>query len=326
MDPQPPSEPPKPVPLPGSGVIDTEFGIPVLGELPRTASPPPIPASASPPTAAPASVESPERHLPIRRRVVLPLVLFLATCASTFWVGSQAGVAPANIVRNLPGAITFRDVGVYGIWSSGLVYMTAVMTILFAHEMGHFFFCLRHRVPASLPFFIPMPTGPLGTMGAVIGMQSSTANRRELFDVGLAGPLAGLIVALPIAWYGILTAEPFPVNVKPTWHFQDPLLFKALIAYLHPDLPAGRELTANPLYMAGWVGMLITGLNMMPISQLDGGHVAYALFVVRQVCAPVGPRGDDGGDCLCRLHGGLFVGRDDLARYVHWHRSSQDRR
>ncbi len=156
--------------------------------------------------------------------------------------------------------------------------MTAVMTILFAHEMGHFFFCLRHRVPASLPFFIPMPAGPLGTMGAVIGMQSSTANRRELFDVGLAGPLAGLIVALPIAWYGILTAEPFPVYVKPTWHFQDPLLFKALIAYLHPDLPAGQELTANPLYMAGWVGMLITGLNMMPLSQLDGGHVAYALF------------------------------------------------
>ena len=165
-----------------------------------------------------------------------------------------------------------------GRWHDGLVYMAAVMGILLAHEMGHFVQAVRYGVPASLPFFIPMPFTPLGTMGAVIGMQGSEADRKELFDIGLSGPLAGLLVALPITWIGIQQAEPFPLNVPAGIHYQDPLLFKVLMQKLHPELLPGQELTMNPLLMAGWVGMLITGLNMLPISQLDGGHVSYALF------------------------------------------------
>ena len=109
-------------------------------------------------------------------------------------------------------------------------------------------------------------------------MQGSEADRKELFDIGLSGPLAGLLVALPITWIGIQQAQPFPMNVPAGIHYQDPLLFKVLMQKLHPELLPGQELTMNPLLMAGWVGMLITGLNMLPISQLDGGHVSYALF------------------------------------------------
>ena len=160
--------------------------------------------------------------------------------------------------------------------------MSAVMSILMAHEMGHFLQAVRYKVPASLPFFIPMPLPPIGTMGAVIAMPSSRADRRQLFDIGISGPLAGLVLAIPIAWFGIQTArvETIPVD-QPAGSglvLQDPLLFKAFTSLLHPELKPGQDLILNPLLLAGWVGMLITGLNMLPISQLDGGHVAYALF------------------------------------------------
>ena len=106
--------------------------------------------------------------------------------------------------------------------------MLSVMAILLAHEMGHFVQAVRHGVPASLPYFIPMPLTPIGTMGAVIGMQGSKADRRQLFDIGITGPLAGLVVALPIAWYGVATrraVSPAPI-VPPTWIASDPLLFQ----------------------------------------------------------------------------------------------------
>lgn len=163
-------------------------------------------------------------------------------------------------------------------WWQGLVYMAAVMAILLAHEMGHFLQAVRYRIPASLPFFIPMPISPIGTMGAVIGMRGSQADRKQLFDIGLTGPLAGLLVALPLAWIGIRTAQPVPINAD--GYFGSPLLFTLLVGWLRPDDPAGLALvhSSNPLLMASWVGMLVTGLNMLPIGQLDGGHVAYALL------------------------------------------------
>ncbi len=171
------------------------------------------------------------------------------------------------------------DILHYG-WPAGLKYMVAVMSILMAHEMGHFLQAVRYKVPASLPFFIPMPLPPIGTMGAVIAMPSSRADRRQLFDIGISGPLAGLVLAIPIAWFGIQTArvETIPVDPGGGFVLQDPLLFKAFIRILHPDIKPGHDLMLNPFWLAGWVGMLITGLNMMPISQLDGGHVSYALF------------------------------------------------
>ena len=215
--------------------------------------------------------------VPRRRRVGLPIALFIITCISTFWVGAcgefgtQDGEGPIALVAAVVDPQALWLILSEG-WRDGLLYMTAVMSILLAHEMGHFLQAVRYRIPASLPFFIPMPLTPIGTMGAVIGMQGSQADRREMFDIGISGPLAGLLVALPIAWFGIQQAQPGESI------FADPLLFQMLTHWLRPELPADTAFAWNPLRMAAWVGMLITGLNMLPISQLDGGHVAYALF------------------------------------------------
>lgn len=219
-------------------------------------------------------VSSPEHR---RRKVLVPLLLLLATCFSTFAIGTLM-CYPYTVGM---GLFDYVRQG----WPVGLQYMLAVMAILMAHEMGHFLQALRHGIPTTLPFFIPAPLPPIGTMGAVIGMQGSRADRRQLFDIGVSGPLAGLVLAVPIAAYGIWTAKEV-APVVPTndsmasmpVSFQDPLLFKPLIHWLHPSMPPGYDLQLNPLLLAAWVGMLITGLNMMPISQLDGGHVAYALF------------------------------------------------
>jgi membrane-associated protease RseP (regulator of RpoE activity) len=148
-----------------------------------------------------------------------------------------------------------------------------VMTVLTAHEAGHFIAAWLHRIPATLPFFIPMPVLLTGTLGAVIGMEGSRANRRELFDIAVAGPLAGLVVALPLLTLGLMKgsggeANPFALAPLASW----------IQSLVRPDLPAGTTVAPNALFMAGWVGLLVTGLNMLPVSQLDGGHICYALF------------------------------------------------
>ncbi len=208
---------------------------------------------------------------PRGRRVVLPALLFLATCASTFLAGALNWNPFAYFETEQAGHWTALD------WTQGLIYMAAVIGILLTHEMGHFLQTVRYGVPASFPFFIPLPVVMTGTMGAVIGMEGSRANRKQLFDIGISGPWAGLIVALPIIWFGILQAEPLKAGAESI--LGDPLVFKILTRVLRPELPPGTVLDKNhPLLMAGWVGMLITGLNMLPISQLDGGHVIYGLF------------------------------------------------
>ncbi len=113
-------------------------------------------------------------------------------------------------------------------------------------------------------------------MGAVIAMDSSRANRRQLFDIGIAGPLAGLVVAIPVLCLGIAHGE-VGVPGSSLGVVGDPLLAEILLRWMHPDAPPGSEVGINALYQAGWVGMLVTGLNMMPVSQLDGGHILYAL-------------------------------------------------
>jgi membrane-associated protease RseP (regulator of RpoE activity) len=225
----------------------------VLGEAPP-------PAYALPPPPSP------------QRRMLLPLALFLATCLSTFWTGAVQ-FDPENFPGQPPDAPQFYRAA----WENGLIYMACVMGILLTHEMGHFLQTVRHRIVSSWPVFIPLPFSPIGTMGAVIFMQGMKADRRQMFDIGISGPLAGLLVAIPVTCIGILQSPAVPITgMGETYH--DPLLVQWLIAWLKPDLPADHDLLLNPFTMAGWVGMLITGLNMLPISQLDGGHVIYALF------------------------------------------------
>jgi len=213
---------------------------------------------------------------PVRRRVRLPVILFLATGLSTFWAGA-CRFAPDHYLFFSDSSM--REVLLVG-WADGLVYMLAVIAILLSHEMGHFLATIYYRIPASYPIFLPFPLSPIGTLGAVIGMDGKQADRKEIFDIGIAGPLAGLVIAIPVLSIGIQQLD-LTTPASGPWALEMPLLIQQLLSFLEPAGFNGEKTIAfgqlNPLFMAGWVGLLITGLNMLPVSQLDGGHVIYTL-------------------------------------------------
>src|SRR5881394_1286257 len=164
----------------------------------------------------------------------------------------------------------------------GLKFSGSLLAILTAHESGHYLFCRYYGVDATLPFFIPQP--PLlipGTFGAFIRMKSPVPSRRALFDIGLAGPLAGFVVIVPVAFAAILTLQHVPLNVGEAATsggvitFNDPLLFRLIARCFKVDLDNSM---ANSFYLAAWVGALVTSLNLMPVGQLDGGHGVFAVF------------------------------------------------
>ncbi len=161
--------------------------------------------------------------------------------------------------------------------ATGLQFSLSLLTILTAHEAGHYLFCRYYGVDATLPFFIPQPPGLLpGTFGAFIRMKSVVPSRRALFDIGLAGPLAGFVVMLPVAFIGVLTLEhhtPLPGESGVT--FNDPLLFQLIGFVFKINLADGL---VNPFYLAAWFGALVTALNLMPVGQLDGGHGTFSVF------------------------------------------------
>src|SRR5215203_274973 len=161
--------------------------------------------------------------------------------------------------------------------AEGATFSISLLAILFSHEMGHYLACRYYKVDATLPYFIPAP--PLflaGTFGAFIKIRSPIPSRRALFDIGLAGPLAGFIVAVPLSIIGLLTVGP---SLPPQDHlifFNDPLLFRLIARVV--GLPLDPNSPTNPFYMAAWLGLLVTSLNLMPVGQLDGGHGTFALF------------------------------------------------
>lgn len=159
----------------------------------------------------------------------------------------------------------------------GATFSASLLAILFSHEMGHYLACRYYKVNATLPYFIPAPPVLFtGTFGAFIKIRSAIPSRRALFDIGLAGPLAGFVVALPLSVVGVLTVGP-PVSVpEHAIFFNDPLLFR-LIAKLF-GVPLDPNSPTNPYYMAAWIGLLVTSLNLMPVGQLDGGHGTFAVF------------------------------------------------
>jgi membrane-associated protease RseP (regulator of RpoE activity) len=158
----------------------------------------------------------------------------------------------------------------------GAVYSFTVLSILGAHEMGHYIACRWYGVRATLPYFIPVPLPPVGTFGAFIKIKSPIPSRRALFDIGIAGPLAGFVFALPAAFIAHYFATPSSLSELPEGAvtFNDPLLFQFLLRAFH--LPATIE--TNPVWLAAWVGVFMTALNLLPVGQLDGGHVTYAVF------------------------------------------------
>jgi hypothetical protein len=164
-------------------------------------------------------------------------------------------------------------------------YTGALLGILVCHEFGHYIAARLHRVDASLPYFIPLPiVSPFGTMGAVIRMRSVIPTRRALLDIGAAGPLAGLVVTIPVYIWGIahshlVSTEALGGNV---FEFGESLLTRLIEHFFGPTVPEGMDIEFSPVAFAGWVGMFVTMINLIPVGQLDGGHVAYSLFGPRQ--------------------------------------------
>ena len=189
-------------------------------------------------------------------QVLLAAVLFALTCVSTTWVGS------------------WND----GSWLTGLAFSAPLMAILLAHEFGHYVAARIHRVPASLPLFIPMPISQIGTMGAVILMCERIGSRNALLDIGAAGPLAGMAVALPVLAYGIAQSPVAELGTGPYLQEGHSLLYVAMLYALKGPFPAGQDIMLGPTGFAGWVGLMVTMINLIPSLQLDGGHIAYALF------------------------------------------------
>lgn len=195
-------------------------------------------------------------------------LLFTLTVVTTTWAGAaHQGV---NVVEDPSGIL------------AGVPYSLTLMAILGVHELGHYFAARHHGIRVTPPYFIPVPMA-LGTFGAFIQMRSPTENRRALFDVALAGPFAGLAVALPALLIGLRTSTIVPGDVATTGllggtSVGSSVLFSLLATLsLGPSLEYGHILQLSPLAFAGWLGLLVTALNLLPIGQLDGGHIAYAM-------------------------------------------------
>ena len=202
-------------------------------------------------------------------------LLFLATVASVFVTGLNIGWSTVDPTRAV--AMT-----------RAAEFTAALLGILLAHEFGHYIAARLHRVDASLPYFIPFPlVSPFGTMGAVIRMRSVIPTRRALLDIGAAGPLAGLVLAIPIYAVGVRHCEIVGLDTLgglggDSMQFGDSLLMRLLDHWFAPPVPEGMDRLVSPLEHAGWAGMFVTMINLIPVGQLDGGHVAFALFGPRQ--------------------------------------------
>lgn len=188
------------------------------------------------------------------------LGLFVVTCFTTFLTGW---------LQN-------------GTWQSGVWYSFGIMSILSAHEMGHYLMCRKYNIKATLPFFIPFPpfVNPFGTMGAVIKMEAIIPSRKALFDVAAAGPLAGLALTIPAIYFGVQMSEIIEVTRDQTpgiIYLGESLLFAQISNWAVGILPESKDVLLHPLAYAGWAGLFVTALNLLPIGQLDGGHIIYAL-------------------------------------------------
>lgn len=161
----------------------------------------------------------------------------------------------------------------------GIYYSLSVISILLAHEMGHYFMSRKYGIPSTLPYFIPFPFSPFGTFGAIIKMKGVILNKKALFDIGIAGPLCGFIVAIPFSIIGIKLSKIQIIEESAHYiRLGDPLLFKILTGYLIGKIPPNFDIILHPFGYAGWVGLFVTSLNLLPLGQLDGGHIAYAIF------------------------------------------------
>jgi membrane-associated protease RseP (regulator of RpoE activity) len=192
-----------------------------------------------------------------QHRYWLHAAFFLATLASTTYVGRFWGAELS--------------------WVDGLAYSLPILAILTAHEFGHYVACRIHQVDATLPYYIPAPFLPLtGTLGAVIKIREPFPHKRALFDIGVAGPIAGFVMLLPFLWWGVAHSDLIRADHSTGIWLGEPLLLKFFKWLSFGPLGPDADISIHPVGFAAWFGMLATSLNLLPFGQLDGGHLAYA--------------------------------------------------
>lgn len=229
-----------------------------------------------------------------RDRVWVHILLFVLTVVTTTMVGALHYFG-FNLGFNSDAVVlpNFSDPALY---PYGLWYSATILAILGCHEMGHYLACRYYRVNASLPFFLPAPLPLTGTLGAFIRIRERIPSKVALFDIGIAGPIAGFLIAVPTLFMGLAMSkiERIPEDFAGV-ELGEPLLFRAAAWLVWGDMPDGMSLHMHPMAFASWFGLLATALNLFPIGQLDGGHVAYAvlgrrstLITLAMVCVAVG--------------------------------------
>jgi len=232
----------------------------------------------------------PQVFVPAARRsrpYWLHILLLLVTIGTTLVVGARLQY---NFAHDMP-AFTTDDFALplFPIkWilqnparlTMGIPFSCTLLGILLAHEFGHFVLCEKYRIYATLPYFIPAPT-LIGTFGALIRIKSPIRSRKALFDIGIAGPIAGFLVALPVLFWGLALSKPMPSGLpNSALEFGYPLIFHLVHGLLAPFTPhraALNSLYLHPVGVAAWVGMFATALNLLPGGQFDGGHIVYAV-------------------------------------------------
>ena len=239
---------------------------------------------------------APKQPEPQKDKVSTNIILFVLTVFSVMLAGAQPeGPIPNDFV----GQMLALAKSIFTGWPFAL----SLLGILLSHEFGHYFMSRYHKTPATLPYFIPFPLSPLGTMGAAILMRGTPKNKRILFDIGIAGPIAGLVVAIPVLFYGLSLSTLGTIDPNPNgWIEGNSLIYlfakfvtfgQLLPAPLEPQgilywlryfftggpIPfGGTDVFIHPVAFAGWAGILVTALNLIPAGTLDGGHVIYGLF------------------------------------------------
>lgn len=206
----------------------------------------------------------------------LPVLLFLLTVFTTLWAGAyQAYSGPVR------GPLNFLLASPEALWR-GIPFAGSLLFILTTHELGHYLLSKIHRVPASLPLFIPGPPHFIGTFGAIIRMRGPILSRRALFDIGVAGPLAGFVVAVIVLIVGLSLSTVVDRTATYGLHLGEPLLLQFMAWVVIGPIAPEADVVLHPIGFAAWFGLFVTSLNLLPIGQLDGGHVAYALWGPRQ--------------------------------------------
>ena len=224
---------------------------------------------------------------PKRDRVWLHYLLFFLTLASTTLTGADLfavftidfnellSMSPAESQAWVTSLVSQPSYYLNGLW-----YSVTVLAILGCHEMGHYVASLRYGVDVSRPFFIPAPFTLAGTLGAFIRIRSRIPTKVALFDIGIAGPIAGFVVTVPALFIGLALSRIVELPADPSGLFElgEPLLFQLASWITWGPIPDGYTLSMHPMAFAAWFGLLATALNLFPISQLDGGHISYAVL------------------------------------------------